>query len=112
MSTPSFASANGRCMVAAMTKQLAQVFAEIEKLSETEQERIAEELGAYLRKLHDLREELDRGLRSLEAGAAKELDIEEVIARARAGATKASYENYRIDCFGKDTRIGRIQTRN
>jgi hypothetical protein len=67
-----------------MTRQLAQVFAEIEKLSEAEQERIAEELGTYLRKLRDLREELDRGIRSLDAGEGRELDIEEVIARARA----------------------------
>jgi hypothetical protein len=66
-----------------MTNRLAQVFAEIEKLSEAEQERIADELGTYLGKLRELREELDRGIRSLDAGEARELDIEEAIARAR-----------------------------
>lgn len=67
-----------------MTRELAQVFAEIEMLPVADQDRIAGELSAYLRRLRELLEELDRGIRSLDAGEGRELDIEEVIARARA----------------------------
>jgi hypothetical protein len=39
----------------------------------------------YVDSLGSLREKLDRGIRSLDGGLGKELDIEDVIGRANAG---------------------------
>ena len=67
-----------------MSELLKRAFDEIVALPAAEQERIAHDIHTHLAKLRDLRAELDRGIASLDAGKAKELDVEEVIARARA----------------------------
>jgi signal transduction histidine kinase len=67
-----------------MTKLLTEAIAKVEALSEAEQERIARELIDYVDKLKSLRAEVEIGLRQLDAGEGRELDIEGVIRRARA----------------------------
>ena len=64
-----------------MTNLFEQAAAEVAKLPELEQDRIGKELIAHLEKLRRLRGDVDDGLRSLDAGEGRELDIEEVIAR-------------------------------
>ena len=59
-------------------------FAEIAGLPEPEQERIADELLAHLEKRRALRSDIEAGLRSLDAGEGRELDIEQVIERGRS----------------------------
>ncbi len=67
-----------------MTKVLAEAIAKIEALPEAKQEHVARELIAYLEKLNALRAEVDIGIRQLDAGKGKELDIEEFLRKARA----------------------------
>ena len=58
------------------------------RLPAADQRRIAEELDRYVEDLASLRERLDEGVRSFDAGLGRELDIEELIARANAGHAK------------------------
>jgi hypothetical protein len=62
-----------------MVKALEQAIAEIATLSDAEQQRIGRGLLSHMRKLRRLREEIDKGIRSLEAGAGKPLDIAEFL---------------------------------
>ena len=55
----------------------------VEALPEADQDRIARELIDYLDKLKALRAEVQIGIRQLDAGEGKELDIEDVIRQAR-----------------------------
>jgi len=65
-------------------KMLDQAIAKAHELPEADQERIGRELIDYIDHLQALREDINQGLRSLDAGLGRQLDIEEVIARARA----------------------------
>jgi Arc/MetJ-type ribon-helix-helix transcriptional regulator len=67
-----------------MVKALEQAIAEIATLPDAEQERIGRRLLSHMRKLRRLREEIDKGIRSLEAGEGKPLDIAEFLDRQRA----------------------------
>jgi len=58
--------------------------AEAARLPKAAQEKIGRELRAHVEKLHRLRGDIEQGARSLDAGAGKAVDIEEVIKRARA----------------------------
>jgi hypothetical protein len=53
-------------------------------LSPIDEERIGQRLDAYIDDLQALRAMLDEGARSFEEGRGKEIDIEQIIARARA----------------------------
>lgn len=66
-----------------MTKLLQEAISEAEALPETAQDRIGRELLAHMKKLRTLRTDVQRGIDSLDAGAGRALDIEDVIARAR-----------------------------
>jgi hypothetical protein len=66
------------------SKTLDQAIAKAHELPEADQERIGRELNGYIDHLRALRRDIDQGLRSLDAGLGRELDIEEVIGRARA----------------------------
>ena len=66
-----------------MTRVLREAIAKVEALSEAEQDRIARELIDYLDKLNALRAEVEIGIRQLDAGEGRELDIEDVIRLAR-----------------------------
>lgn len=66
-----------------MTRVLREAIAKVEALPEAEQDRIARELIVYLDKLGSLRAEVATGIRELDAGEGRELDIEDVIRQAR-----------------------------
>jgi hypothetical protein len=59
-----------------MTKVLREAIAKVEALPEADQDRIARELIDYLDKLGALRADLEVGIRQLDAGEGRELDIE------------------------------------
>ncbi len=67
-----------------MTRTLEKAFAEAANLPEAAQEQIGRDLLAHVRKLRRLRADINKGLRSLDAGKGRELDIEEVLRRARS----------------------------
>jgi hypothetical protein len=67
-----------------MVKLLEKAIAKVSTLPEAAQEKIGEELLLHVAKVHRLRAELDKGLRSLDHGEGHEIDIEHVIKRARA----------------------------
>jgi hypothetical protein len=67
-----------------MVKALEQAIAEIATLPDAEQERIGRRLLSHMRKLRRLREEIDKGIRSLEAGEGKPLDIAEFLNQQHA----------------------------
>jgi len=66
-----------------MTRVLRDAIAKVEALPEADQDRIARELIDYLDKLHVLRADVEIGIRQLDAGEGRELDIEDVIRQAR-----------------------------
>jgi hypothetical protein len=66
------------------TKTLDQAVAKAKRLPAADQQRIAEGLDRYVDELAALREKLEEGVRSLDAGLGRELDVEALIARANA----------------------------
>ena len=64
---------------ARMVKTLEQALAEVAALPDADQEQIGRKLLSHVEKLRRLREELDKGVRSLEAGKGMEFSIEEFI---------------------------------
>jgi hypothetical protein len=72
-----------------MVKTLKLAIAEVERLPEDTQERIGRELLAHVEKLQTLRADLTKGIQSLDNGAGRELDMEDVIKRARKRNAKA-----------------------
>ena len=71
------------------SKTLDQAIAKAHELPEADQERIGRELSDYIDHLRALRGDIDQGLRSLDAGLGRQVDIENVIGRARAMHAKA-----------------------
>jgi hypothetical protein len=72
------------CYTVVMKKLLKDAMAEIASLPDADQERIGRDVMSYVEKLRRLRDELDKGIRSLERGEGQELDMEEFIRRAHA----------------------------
>lgn len=72
-----------------MSKLFEDAVAEAARLPEATQEKIGQELRAYVEKLGRLRGDVEQGIRSLDAGAGKAIDIEDIIKRARARHDKA-----------------------
>jgi hypothetical protein len=66
-----------------MTELLKTAMAEAERLPAAAQDEIGRELLTYLEKLHWLRSEIDKGIRSLDAGQGRELDIEVFLKQMR-----------------------------
>ena len=66
-----------------MVKTLERAIAEVTALPDSDQEEIGQRLLTHVEKLRRLRAELDKGIRSLEAGKGKELDVEQFLAEAR-----------------------------
>jgi hypothetical protein len=62
-----------------MVKVLEQAIAELARLPEADQEQIGRSLLALVDKIRRVRAELDKGIRSLDAGEGKALDLEELI---------------------------------
>ena len=67
-----------------MVEVLEQALAEMAALPLKDQERIGRQLLSHIEKLRQLREELDKGLRSLAAGEGKPLDIEQFLTEQNA----------------------------
>jgi hypothetical protein len=67
-----------------MTSILKRAIAKVSTLSEAAQEKIGEELLLHVAKVDRLRAGLDKGLRSLDHGEGHEIDIDNLIKRARA----------------------------
>ena len=65
-----------------MAKVLKDALDEVATLPEADQEKIGRGLLSHVEKLRRLRVEIDKGIRSLDAGEGKELDIEEFIQQA------------------------------
>ena len=63
-----------------MTELLETAMAEASTLPEATQQKIGRELLAYIERLRWLRAEIDKGIRSLEAGEGRELDIDAFLA--------------------------------
>ena len=66
------------------SKTLDEAIAKAHELPEADQERIGRELNDYIDHLRALRSDIGAGVRSLDAGFGRKLDIEDVIGRARA----------------------------
>ena len=62
-----------------MVKTLEQAFAEISNLPDADQEQIGRKLLSHVEKLKVLRRDIDEGVRSLDAGEGRPLDIEEFL---------------------------------
>ena len=67
-----------------MIKSLEQAIAELERLPAEDQEQIGLTLLSHVEKLRALRGEIDKGLRSLDAGQGRESSIDEFL-RAKIG---------------------------
>jgi len=62
-----------------MVRTLEQAIAEVAALPDADQEQIGRRLLSHVEKLRRLREELDKGARSLDAGKGRTFSIEEFI---------------------------------
>ena len=62
-----------------MVKTLEQAIAEVERLPAEDQEQIGRTLLSHVEKLRALRTEIDKGIRSLDAGQGKESSIDDFI---------------------------------
>jgi hypothetical protein len=62
-----------------MVKTLEQAIGEVAALPDADQEQIGRRLLSHVKKLRCLREELDKGTRSLDAGKGTTFNIEEFI---------------------------------
>jgi hypothetical protein len=71
-----------------MVKALEQAIAEIATLPDADQEEIGRRLLSHVEKLRQLREEIDKGIRSLDTGQGRPLEIAEFLdeQHARDGA--------------------------
>jgi hypothetical protein len=65
--------------IAGMVKILERAIAEVAALPDADQEQIGRKLLSHVEKLRRLREELDKGVRSLDVGKGSEFNIEEFI---------------------------------
>lgn len=64
-----------------MVKTLEQAIAEVANLLAADQEQIGRQLLSHVEKLRALRSEIDKGVRSLDAGQGSELNIDDLIRR-------------------------------
>ena len=62
-----------------MVKSLERAIAEVAALPDADQEQIGRRLLEHVEKLRQLRTEVDRGIRSLDAGEGRPLDVEDFL---------------------------------
>jgi hypothetical protein len=67
-----------------VSKVFKDAVAEAATLPEAAQDKIGRELRAYLDKLHRLQSDVEQGIRSLDAGAGKAINVEDLIEHSRA----------------------------
>ena len=72
-----------------MVKTLEQAIAQISRLPDADQEEIGRKLLSHVEKLNVLRAEIDKGIRSLDAGKGSSLDIEDFLRRKNSGRGEA-----------------------
>jgi hypothetical protein len=72
-----------------MVKTLEQALAQVAVLPEDDQEQIGRRLLSHIEKLRQLREDIDKGIRSLDAGKGTALDIEEFLDKRHARCSKS-----------------------
>jgi len=68
-----------------MVRNLELAIAELEKSGDADQQDIAQRLLSHVEKLRKLRSEVDRGMRSLDAGEGRRLDIDDFLRRKNLG---------------------------
>jgi hypothetical protein len=68
-----------------MVKTLEQAIAEVTNLPDADQEQIGRKLLSHVEKLRQLRADIDQGIRSLDAGEGRPLDIEEFLRQMNKG---------------------------
>lgn len=61
-----------------MVKTLEQAIAQLSRLPDSDQEQIGRKLLSHVEKLNALRAEIDKGVRSLDAGRGSAVDVEEI----------------------------------
>ena len=66
-----------------MVKTLQKAIAEVAALPDADQEEIGRKLLSHVEKLRELRADIDTGIRSLDAGKGKSVDIEKFIERMK-----------------------------
>jgi hypothetical protein len=64
-----------------MVRTLEKAIAEVSSLPDADQEQIGQRLLSYVEKLRRLRTEIDKGIRSLDAGEGEPLDVEDFLRR-------------------------------
>jgi hypothetical protein len=62
-----------------MVKSLEQAIAEVATLPDADQEQIGRRLLSHVEKIRRLRADIDRGIRSLDAGERRPLDVEKFL---------------------------------
>ena len=67
-----------------MMKVLQEALAEVERLPASDQESIGRQVLHHVERLRLLRDDIDEGLRSLDAGKGREVDMRDVVSRAHA----------------------------
>ena len=78
-----------------IVKTLENAVAAASTLPEADQEEIGRQLLSHIEKLRLLRQEIDKGIRSLEAGEGKPLDIDEFLAENGSGDCPTTPEVWR-----------------
>jgi hypothetical protein len=68
-----------------MTETLEQAIAQISRLPAADQEMIGRKLLLHVERLHALRTEIDKGVRSLDSGKGRPLDMEEFLRKKNSG---------------------------
>jgi hypothetical protein len=68
-----------------MVRTLEQAIAKLSRLPDTDQEEIGRKLLSHVERLNALRAELDKGIRSLDAGEGRPLDMEDFLRRKNSG---------------------------
>jgi len=68
-----------------MVRTLEKAIEELSALPDKDQEEIGQKLLSHVEKLRRLREEIDKGARSLDAGEGEPLDVEDFIRRMKEG---------------------------
>ncbi len=64
-----------------MVRTLEQAIAQLSRLPDDDQEQIGRKLLSHVEKLNALRAEIDKGIRSLDAGEGRPLDLEAFLHR-------------------------------
>ena len=67
-----------------MTNALKVVVEELRRLPEADQENIGRHVLNHVDKLRVLRTDIEKGIRSLDAGEGREIDMRDIVSRARA----------------------------